>query len=61
MSGRIICEELVVPIVAKRATAEVVKCSNNPPLSNCIYPLMQVLVADRDSGGLITDRMYVNS
>ena len=28
---------------AKRATAEVVKCSNNPPLSNCIYPLMQVL------------------
>ena len=29
--------------IAKRATAEVVKCSNNPPLSNCIYPLMQVL------------------
>jgi len=28
---------------AKKATAEVVKCSNNPPLSNCIYPLMQVL------------------
>lgn len=29
--------------IAKKATAEVVKCSNNPPLSNCIYPLMQVL------------------
>lgn len=29
--------------IAKRATAEVVKCSSNPPLSNCIYPLMQVL------------------
>lgn len=28
---------------AKKATAEVVKCSGNPPLSNCIYPLMQVL------------------
>lgn len=28
---------------AKKATAEVVKCSNDPPLSNCIYPLMQVL------------------
>lgn len=29
--------------IAKKATAEVVKCSSNPPLSNCIYPLMQVL------------------
>ena len=29
--------------IAKRATAEVVKCGSNPPLSNCIYPLMQVL------------------
>lgn len=28
---------------AKKATAEVVKCGNNPPLSNYIYPLMQVL------------------
>lgn len=29
--------------IAKKATAEVVKQGNNPPLSNCIYPLMQVL------------------
>lgn len=28
---------------AKKATAEVVKCGSNPPLSNYIYPLMQVL------------------
>lgn len=29
--------------IAKKATAKVVKCGDNPPLSNCIYPLMQVL------------------
>jgi tyrosyl-tRNA synthetase len=29
--------------IAKKATAEVVKFGSNPPLSNCIYPLMQVL------------------
>jgi tyrosyl-tRNA synthetase len=50
--------------IAKKATAEVVKCSSNPPLSNCIYPLMQVLDevylgTDFEFGGVDQRKIFV--